>query len=241
MGSNDQLVVQDRTSPANAPVETPADTAAPGFVPGPVPGPAAGPAPGPAPDEAATPTPPEKHDGTPLWQRRIWIGCSVGLMLVIATLCLISAFALGKTMLLLEVEDRDHLFQFAGMNLITGSLLRLLAILIGGTIAFVGLAVSFFAHQRATSLNLSHAREKELTTTAALVTYSPGIVAIVIGAAVIISAIYARGTYNYQPAAVSNQAGRTDPVPYDLPSLDDVLKTPEKQDEHQEAPPALDG
>lgn len=221
MGSNDQLVAQDRASTDATSDEAPADAAA---------------------AAAAAPLTNDRHDGTPLWQRRIWIGCSVGLMLVIATLCLISAFALGKTMLLLEVEDRDHLFQFAGMNLITGSLLRLLAILIGGTIAFVGLAVSFFAHQRATSLNLSQARDKELTTTAALVTYSPGIVAIVIGAAVIISAVYARGTYNYQPAAVSNQAGRpAGPVPYDLPSLDDVLKQPEKQNEQQEAPPALGG
>jgi len=226
MGTNDQLAVQDRASVPDASGEAPSATIMPHQ----------------AADNADQLTLPGKHDGTPLWQRRIWIGCSVGLMLVIGALCLMSAFAVGKTMLLLEVEDRDHLFQFAGMNLITGSLLRLLAILIGGTIAFVGLAVSFFAHQRATSLDISLAREKDLTTTAALVTYSPGIVAIVIGAAVIISAIYARGTYNYQPAAVSNQAipGAV-PLPYDLPSLDDALKKPENPDEHQEAPPALDG
>jgi hypothetical protein len=111
-------------------------------------------------------------------------------------------------MLLLEIKDRDHLFQFAGMNLVSGSLLRLLAILIGGAIAFVGLAVSFFAHQKATSLDASVAKEELLSAKAALATYSPGIVAIVIGSIVIMAAIFARGTYNYRPASVSNQSAQ---------------------------------
>ena len=195
----------------------------------------------PAPYNTVGSTSHEKHDGTPSWQRRIWIGCSVGLMLVICLLCLISAFALGKTMLLLEDAGHDHLFQFAGMILITGSLLRLLAILIGGAISFVGLAVSFFAHQRATSIDMSLAHEKEAMTTAALVTYSPGIVAIAIGAAIIISALYARGHYNYHPESVTNQAVPANLAPYGLPTLDELLDKPEKPDEHQETPPAPGG
>lgn len=173
----------------------------------------------------------------PTWQRAIWLGSSVALVLVIIALCFIGMFALGKMMLLLESEDHDHLFQFAGMNLVTGGLLRLLAILIGGTIAFVGLAVSFFAHQKSTSLEASLAREELLNTKAALVTHSPGIIAIVIGAVVIISAVYARGTYNYRPAAVSNQAEVTgqDILPDALPALEDLLKETEKQ--HEPPPP----
>jgi hypothetical protein len=156
-------------------------------------------------------------DSIPKWQQRIWVGCSIGLMLMIVALCFIVIFALGKMMLLLEIRDSDHLFQFAGMNLVSGSLLRLLAILIGGAIAFVGLAVSFFAHQKATSLDASLAKEDLLSARVALATYSPGIIAIVVGAVVIMASIFARGTYNYRPAAVSNQGvqhpAAVDPLP----------------------------
>lgn len=181
---------------------------------------------------------PSQSEDLPAWQRWIWIGSGVALILVIVALCFIGVFALGKMMLLLESEDHDHLFQFAGMNLVTGGLLRLLAILIGGTIAFVGLAVSFFAHQKSTSLDASLAREELLNTRAALVTHSPGIVAIVIGAVVIVSAIYGRGTYNYRPAAVSNQGTQAaqDILPGPLPPLEEALKNLEKQ---HETPPLL--
>jgi hypothetical protein len=182
---------------------------------------------------------PEQHDKTPGWQRWIWIGCSVTLLVVIVALCLIGMFALKEMMLLLRVEDRDHLFQFAGMNLVTGGLLRLLAILIGGTIAFVGLAVSFYAHQKSTSLDAALGHNEQQHAKAALVTYSPGIIAIIIGAAVIISAIYARGTYNYRPGAVSNQGAPLDanPAARDLPSLEALFPKPESQ--HVTPPPPV--
>lgn len=178
-------------------------------------------------------------DDTPPWQRWIWIGCTVALIFVIVALCFIGVFALGKMMLLLDTEDHDHLFQFAGMNLVTGGLLRLLAILIGGTIAFVGLAVSFFAHQKSTSLDASVAREEQLNARAALVTHSPGIIAIVIGAAVIVSAIYARGTYDYRPAAVTNQGSEAGAglIPDELPALEDLPQPPEKQHASLPEPP----
>jgi hypothetical protein len=160
---------------------------------------------------------PPPGDGIPKWQQWIWVGCSIGLMLMIVALCFIVVFALSKIMLLLEIKDRDHLFQFAGMNLVTGNLLRLLAILIGGAIAFVGLAVSFFAHQKATSMESSIAKNELLNAKAALATYSPGIIAIVIGSVVIMASIYARGTYNYRPASVSNQGANLPPEASSLP------------------------
>jgi hypothetical protein len=197
------------------------------------------------PSNAGTDTPAvERHpergqdDGIPKWQQRIWVGCSIGLMFIIVTLCVIVVFALAKMMILLEIKDNDHLFQFAGMNLVSGSLLRLLAILIGGAIAFVGLAVSFFAHQKATSLDASIAKEELLNAKAALATYSPGIIAIIIGSIVIISSIYARGTYNYRPASVSTQGAQvpvgTDPLPDPKVFQDET----EAKDEHLPHSPA---
>lgn len=87
------------------------------------------------------------------------------------------------------------------MTLLYSSLLRLLAILIGGAISFAGLAVSFYAHQQATSLGADAAREHLVNAKAALATNSPGIVAVVIGALVIIVALMLRSPHTYDPFA----------------------------------------
>jgi hypothetical protein len=148
-------------------------------------------------------------ESTPIWQQKIWTVCSFGLMTIIVLLCSIAMFALAKMLILLQTQDHDHLYQFAGINLVSSALLRLMAILIGGAIAFVGLAVSFFAHQKATSLDADVAKEELGNAKAALATHSPGIVAVIIGAAVIIASVYARGTYSYSPPPAGGGASDT--------------------------------
>lgn len=145
-------------------------------------------------------------DGLPQWQQRIWTGCSRGLLTVIAALFCIVIFTLWQILLLLQTKDGDNAFVFAGITLVTVSLFRLLAILIGGAIAFVGLAVSFFAHQNVSTVNAELAQKEYGTAKAALATQSPGIVAVIIGAAVIVCALFARGTHTYQPP-IGTQVG----------------------------------
>lgn len=140
------------------------------------------------------------------------------------------AYMLAQVVELLRLKTPDNAFVFAGLTLITGSLLRLLAILIGGAIAFVGLAVSFFAHQKATSFDANVAREQLGDAKAALATNSPGIVAVVIGALVIIFALLSKGTYTY---ATGDPTGQGIVLPQALPPLEELLEA-DKVNEHRD-------
>lgn len=161
----------------------------------------------------------------PVWQRRVWVACSGALLLVIFVLLLLVGVALWKIMSLLEQKTTDLAFIFSGMALVTASLLRLLAILIGGAIAFVGLAVSFFAHQKATSL-ASDIGHEQVNAKAALATNSPGIVAVVIGACVIIFALLSKGTHSYFPGRIVGEGIVAPEPPMVPPAIDDLLGKP---------------
>ena len=165
--------------------------------------------------------PPHVYDPVPDWQKSIWKSCAFGLMLMIVGLVVLVAYMLAQIMGLLHLKTPDNAFVFAGMTLINASLLRLLAILIGGAIAFVGLAVSFFAHQKATSMDANFAREQLGSAKAALATNSPGIVAVVIGSLVIIFALYSKGTHTYVPGYKS---GEGIVLPQALPPRDELFK-----------------
>lgn len=167
----------------------------------------------------------ETDDGAvPRWQQLIWIACSIGLLLLILALLLLVGEALREIMGLLEQKTRDYAFLFSGMALVTASLLRLLAILIGGAIAFVGLAVSFFAHQKATSLG-SDVTHELMNAKVALATYSPGIVAVVIGAFIIIFSLHSKGTHSYYPGRVVGEGVMAPEPPKEPPSIDKVLNS----------------
>ena len=151
----------------------------------------------------------------PAWQQRVWVACSFALLLVILVLLLLVGSALWHVMALLEQKTSDLAFIFSGMALVTSSLLRLLAILIGGAIAFVGLAVSFFAHQKATSI-ASDVVHEQVNAKAALATNSPGIVAVVIGACVIIVSLFSKATHSYFPGRNVGE-GIVAPEPPEVP------------------------
>jgi hypothetical protein len=111
----------------------------------------------------------------------------------------------------------DYAFVFSGMSLVGSSSLRLLAMLIGGAIAFAGLAVSFFVHEKKTSFSANSAGGPENSAKLTLATYSPGIVAVVIGALVIIIAVLTKATHTYVPGGESGQGVA---VPQELPPRD---------------------
>lgn len=132
------------------------------------------------------------------WQRTLWIGVASALGLVGLLLVLLVSSTVSRTNDLLAAHGgADLTFAFAGMALVNLTLLRLLAILIGAGMVFGGLAVSFFTHEATTRLTAGHA-EQSLGPKASLATSSPGIAAIVVGAAVILSALFAQGRHAYE-------------------------------------------
>lgn len=165
--------------------------------------------------------------GIPPWQQRIWRGCTWALLGMILALLVIVAFTVWRAVALVRENAIDHALVFAGIALVTSNLLRVLAVLIGGAIAFVGLAVSFFVHEKVSSMNAQFANGDGKNIGAALATHSPGIVSVVIGAVVIVFALFAKGTHMYQPALNGQTGFAVESVPK-LPKLKDVVASADR-------------
>lgn len=171
------------------------------------------------------------------WQELIWFGAGLGLLLTIVVLLSFVGITIWRaTTFIEERKTADLAFTFSSIGLITLTLLRLLAVLIGAAISFAGLAVSFFAHDKATNL------EGELRATgtgnakATLAAYSPGIVGVFVGAIIIIFALFAKSEHKYEgsktivlevppaqrPASAASGLNSADK----LPSLEDLFALP---------------
>ena len=141
----------------------------------------------------------EEHssDGKmPAWQRKLWIGVGMALGLCGALLVGLVGYTLVRALDVLATDKAGDLsFTFAGLSLVVLTLLRLLAILVGSGLIFGGLVVSFHTHSKLTEVD----GEALNNVKARLATSSPGIVAIVVGALIIITALLSKGLHEYQP------------------------------------------
>ena len=145
----------------------------------------------------AEPTP-----GTQRWQIAMWNGAGFGLLLtILVLLTFIGASIWRATSLVEERPSADLAFTFASIGMINLLLLRLVAVLIGAAIAFAGLAVSFFAHDKPLSIDVQQGESAPSAKKLALSAYSPGLVGLLVGAGVIVAALYAKGEFNYQAAS----------------------------------------
>lgn len=130
------------------------------------------------------------------WQRGLWVGVAYGLGLMGLLLLAFVGYTVMRVADLMSAEGaKDLSFAFSGMTLITLTLLRLLAMLVGAGMVFGGLVVSFYTHAQATQVQ----GEGGQGIKGGLATHSPGITAIVVGAIVIVSALLSKGDYRYQP------------------------------------------
>jgi hypothetical protein len=148
------------------------------------------------------------------WEQRIWIWVArglgfVGLMLII----FVAGTLLWITREMTTLGGKDLAFSFAGIGLLSLTLLRFLAILIGAGMVFGGLVVSFFAHTKASTIGASGTANGS-PASFSLATASPGLAAIVVGAVVIVSALYAKGNYKYEAPSqvIVVDQGSTKPV-----------------------------
>ena len=136
---------------------------------------------------------------SPRWQQAIWTGAGLGLLLTILLLLAFAGFTIFRVVELVALRsDADLAFVFSSVGVVTLTLLRLLAILIGAAIAFAGLAVSFFSHERALSASAEVQVPVSTNTKAELVAYAPGLVGLVVGALVIVCALFARSKHDYK-------------------------------------------
>ena len=136
------------------------------------------------------------------WQQAVWIGVACALGMTVLLLMIIVAYVLhlGADVFSKHAGE-DLAFTYAGISLITLTLIRLLAVFFGASLSFGGLVVSYYTHTHTTHLAGSGGTG-ESTGKASLSTNSPGIAAILIGALVIIGALFARGEQQYEAPTI---------------------------------------
>jgi hypothetical protein len=132
------------------------------------------------------------------WAQKQWVWVARMLGLTgIALVVFVAGTLIWITNEVTHLGARDLAFSFSGMALLSLTLLRFLAILIGAGMVFGGLALSFFSHAKVSTVGMnSPAGATPISMN--LATASPGLAAVVVGAVVIISALYAKGEHKYE-------------------------------------------
>lgn len=133
------------------------------------------------------------------WQSIVWLGLGAVLALLLIALLLMVALNQDRVFDVIQGEYKDRAFIASTLFNANLVLLRFVVVLVGAGIAFAGLAVSFFTHERATEISGGGVHSAQLPRFR-LVSHSPGIVAILVGATIIICALFAKTTSYYQGA-----------------------------------------
>jgi hypothetical protein len=133
---------------------------------------------------------------------------------LVAAMAVVLVFLVGGLLVwvstsALKIAAGDKAFAYASMTLISLTMLRYLAMLIGAAMVFGGLMVSFFTHSRASKLEVGGTGGSS-SGKVALATASPGIASIVVGAIVIVAALFSQGHFKYTDAEVKQ--ARQDPA-----------------------------
>jgi hypothetical protein len=133
------------------------------------------------------------------WQAGMWKGVGIALGITGLLLIILVGASLYTAMSIIDSKGgADLAFIFSGLGLVNNTLLRLLAMLIGSGIIFGGLAVSFFSSSDENRVSLQAAPVAGEAFKAMVATHTPGIIGIFMGSVIIIAALFARSTHDYE-------------------------------------------
>ncbi|MCG7326850.1 hypothetical protein [Achromobacter sp. ACRQX] len=132
----------------------------------------------------------------PKWQTMIWLGLGATLCVLLAALLSLVAITQMRILTVIEKVDTDLVFTATTLGHANLILLRLVVVLIGGGISFAGLAVSFFAHEKASEVSGAAAAASQLPRVK-LISHSPGVIAIVVGAALMACSLFVSSSIYY--------------------------------------------
>lgn len=151
----------------------------------------------------------------PKWQSTIWLGLGAALFVLIVALISLVAITQMRILTVIERVDTDLAFTAATLGHANLILLKLVVVLMGGGISFAGLAVSFFAHEKASEVSGAGASSSQ-SPRLQLISHSPGVIAIVVGAALM--------AWSLTPAPFVSYTGKAGSV--SLPAGKDGLLPP---------------
>ena len=168
---------------------------------------------------------------TEAWQQFVWLTAVISLFVTMCFLLWTVWNNSARSMdVIISSSSQGPLFIFAGLSLVNSSLIKTLAILAGTAISFAGMAISFFSHEKANQLVASNKDTTGGQAKVALTAYSPGIFGVVVGAAIIMTAVLTPNRHTYTPAETIKTT-LTAPVtvehmktttPFNLPSPDAI-------------------
>ncbi|WP_313702033.1 hypothetical protein [Achromobacter sp.] len=133
---------------------------------------------------------------TPKWQTLVWIGMGVALTTLLTSMLVFVATTQWRVLDVIQQQHVDRAFIASTLSSANLIVLRFVVVLMGGAIAFAGLAVSFFSHEYANVFDAGAAATH--VPKLRLVSHSPGLIAVFVGAAVIVCALFAKTTTYYQ-------------------------------------------
>lgn len=146
---------------------------------------------------------PRQSSDTPFWQQHIWRGALLILTIVLLILLAVVWHVSYEILNIISgVKLQDNAFVLSGISLVSMTQIRMVAILGGIAISAIGLAVSFYTHDRETSVSGRSSDITDPNLKWTLATYSPGIVGVIAGTIIIMTAVIKTTTQNYQGPTV---------------------------------------
>ncbi|MBB4867459.1 hypothetical protein HNP46_006372 [Pseudomonas nitritireducens] len=191
---------------------------------------------------------PEKTK-TEAWQARVWTAAAGNLWIIsIGILANITLIGIGVYSLLERQSATPNImFQLCAMAIVSSSMLKGISVLVGASLCFAGIAISFFAHEKATTVNASYGSPPKSeaegsnlqvpiknSAAVAIGAYSPGIVAVIFGCVIIGIAIIKSGSLDCpitNESQASSEQRQAETENYEMPPPDQVGPGAEQKEE----------
>lgn len=135
---------------------------------------------------------------TPQWQHSILRMTAIALFVTLGCALIFIAWTANTLFTLGALHADDPLYSWTSMAVLANTTMRVLGIFFGAACMFAGAATAFYTAGQSTNITGGGGQSTNAFQFA-LATASPGIVAIVAGAAVVVLAVYAKSTFQYTP------------------------------------------
>jgi hypothetical protein len=154
------------------------------------------------------------------FERIVWFAVGVGLAACSVGLFALVGYSLWQTLTWLQRSTTpSEQYVLNAVGLTTLAMLRYLAMLIGAALASGGLLVSFLTLSQAIDVSAKSGGASP-TFASGLKTTSPGVAAVVIGAGIIVAALFSRTELQLSSSQTAQTTARATSLP--MPSLDDL-------------------
>ena len=156
----------------------------------------------------------------PKWQRSILTMTAIALFITLGCALIFIAWTANVLFSLGGMHTDDPLYSWTSMTVLANTTMRVLGIFFGAGCMFAGAATAFYTVGHNTNIS-GGGGQASSAFQFAIATASPGIIAIVAGATVVVSTVYAKSTFQYTPGTRNTPATSSTNA---LPSPEELFK-----------------